>query len=184
LQAIILDYFAVFIEPQLDSDLAAMCKHLCAGISIDETFKVAGMCSVWEGDDRRKKRYVQTTYAVQTAHSSVTQMMCGIEMMPSKTAESKQRLVEAILRQQTGEGTTRTVYVATDCPDVDMLLEHAAAAGLAAVWPAAHNRSWGRLMACTRSHFAAHQCSSAERAPCRAPGPQGSISYDLQCQGQ
>jgi hypothetical protein len=53
MQAIILDFFAVFIEPQLDNDLAAMCKHLCAGISIEETFKIADMCSVWSGDDRR-----------------------------------------------------------------------------------------------------------------------------------
>ncbi len=97
-----------------------MCKHLCARISIDETFKVAGMCSVWEGNDRCKKRYVQTTYAVQTAHSSVTQLMCGIQMMPSKSAESKQCLIQAILSHQEGEGSTRTRYVATDCPDVDV----------------------------------------------------------------
>ena len=119
-QAVILDYFATYLEPQFDADVVQLCRHLCAGISIDETFRVAAQCTLWQGEgDRAKKKYVQAPYAVHTAHSSVTQLMCGIRLMPSKAAAQKRVLVDEILRHQAGDGCTRTVYVATDCPPVD-----------------------------------------------------------------
>lgn len=129
LTVLVAQYFAVFIKPEYENNMSQLCRFLCKGISIDETFKSAAKVSVLMENsthaETQPDRYVSATYALHTAVSLQTRLVCGQRFMPAKSGSQKAVLLRHILQQQEAAPNAEILsFCATDCPKSDQGMVH------------------------------------------------------------
>jgi len=112
---ILIDIYYTWFEERVIQNFAMLRVLCCAGVSIDDTYKIAGRLRVMQHDENRKRRFVEAAPMLQTMMSSLTCQVVDLHWLPDKTSATKELALTSLFQlHATLPGRAQCKYVATD----------------------------------------------------------------------